>query len=202
MRVRNEDRWDHLGRWDLGDATMWVLMPLLLCLGGGFLVFIAIFAGEPEWDFLAGAAAIVWGAAIAGLIGARGVIGALVLTAVGASGGWVWEQFRDGASIDAVTFVGGTYSYLGPGYDGSQWAGNVDNYEEHTATVTCQLEVLSPDGEVIGTVDVTATDVRPNGGRFVEGDIDVPALTRAAAQAEPWTRLRNLRSTCTTEVVE
>ena len=117
----------------------------------------------------------------------------MVLTAVGAFGGWVWEQFRDGGAIDAVTYVGG-------GYDGSHWVGHVDNYEERTATVTCRLEALSPEGDVIGTVDVTATDVRPNGGKYVEGDIDVPPLTRAAAQAERITVLRNVRGTCTTEI--
>lgn len=75
------------------------------------------------------------------------------------------------------------------------------DYEERAAAVTCHLEVLSPEGDAIGTLDVTASEVRPNGGEFVEGDIDVPSLTRAAAQAEPWTRLRNLRGTCTTEIV-
>jgi hypothetical protein len=88
MRVRNEDDLDRLlRRRALGDATMWVLVPLLLSLGGGFLVFIGIFAGEPEWDVLAGFGAIICGVSIAGLIGARGVIVALVLTAVGAFGG-------------------------------------------------------------------------------------------------------------------
>jgi hypothetical protein len=200
MWDRNEDPYDLLLRRPLGDAGMWALVPLLLLLGGGFLIFIGIFAGEPGWDVLAGIAAALFGVLIAGLMWGRGGIVALVLIAVGAFGGWVWEQFRDGASIDAVTYIGGEYDYLGVGYDGSHWVGNVDNYEERTATVTCQLEVLSPEGDVIGTVDVTATDVRPNGGQFVEGDIDVPPLTRAAAQAEPWTQLRNLRSTCTTEI--
>ena len=195
MRVRNEARWDLLRRWDLGDATMWVLVPALLCLGGGFLVFIAIFAGEPEWDFLAGAAAIIWGAAIAGLIGARGVLAALVLTGAGAFGGWVWEQFRDGASISSVTYVGG-------GYDGSHWVGHMHNYEERTADVTCHLEALSPEGDVIGTVNLTATDVRPNGGQFVEGEIDVPRLTGAAVEAERITPRRNLRNSCTAEIVD
>ena len=74
------------------------------------------------------------------------------------------------------------------------------NYEERTATVTCHLEALSPEGDVIGTVDVTATDVRPNGGQFVEGDIDVPSLTGAAAEAERIQVRRNVRGTCTTEI--
>jgi hypothetical protein len=203
MRVRVEDPWgDILPRRALGDAGMWALVPLLLPLGGGFLIFISIFAGEFESSgtFFAGGAAAFLGLTIAALMFTRGGTVALVLIAFGAFGGWVWEQFRDGASVDAVTYVGGEYDYLGVGYDGSHWVGNVDNYEERTATVTCQLEVLSPEGEVIGTVDVTATDVRPNGGQFVEGDIDVPPLTRAAAQAEPWTQLRNLRGTCTTEI--
>jgi hypothetical protein len=195
MRVGIEDRWDLLGRRPLGDAGMWVLVPLVLSLGGGFLVFIGIFSGEPEWDVLAGGAAIAWGASIAGLMGARGVIVALVLTAVGAFVGWVWEQFRDGASIGAVT-------YTGDGYDGSHYVGHVHNYEERTATVTCQLEALGPEGDVIGTVDVTATDVRPNGGRFVEGEIDVPRLTGAAVQAQRIQAHRNLRSACTTEIVD
>jgi hypothetical protein len=78
--------------------------------------------------------------------------------------------------------------------------GHVHNYEERTAAVTCQLEALGPEGDVIGTVDVTATDVRPNGGRFVEGEIDVPRLTGAAVQAQRITARRNLRSTCTTEI--
>jgi hypothetical protein len=192
MRVRNE----------LGDAGMWALVPLLLSLGGGFLLFISIFAGEFESSgtFFAGGAAALLGLTFASLMGVRGCIVAPALIAVGVFGGWVWEQFRDGASIDAVTYIGGKYDYLGVGYDGSHWVGNVDNYEERTATVTCQLEVLGPEGEVIGTVDVTATDVRPNGGQSVEGDIDIPSLTRAAAQAKPWTKLRNLRSTCTTEI--
>jgi hypothetical protein len=203
MRVRVEDPWDDIfPRRALGDAGMWALVPLLLSLGGGFLIFIAIFAGEFESSgtFFAGVAAAFLGLTSAALMYRGGGIVALVLIAVGAFGGWVWEQFRDGASIDAVTYVGGEYDYLGVGYDGSHWVGHVDNYEERTATVTCQLEVLSPEGDVIGTVDVTATDVRPNGGQFVEGDIDVPSLTGAAAQAEPWTQLRNLRSTCTTEI--
>ena len=89
----------------------------------------------------------------------------------------------------------------GGGYDGSHWVGNVDNYEERTATVTCQLEVLGPEGEVIGTVDLTATDVRPNGGRFLEGEIDVPPLTGTAVQARHITPHRNLHGTCTTEIV-
>ena len=117
----------------------------------------------------------------------------MVLTAVGAFGGWVWEQFRDGGAIDAVTYVGG-------GYDGSHWVGHVDNYEERTATVTCRLEALSPEGDVIGTVDVTATDVRPNGGRFLEGEIDVPPHTGADVQARRITAQRNLRSNSTTEM--
>jgi hypothetical protein len=203
MRVRVEDPWDDIfPRRALGDAGMWALVPLLLSLGGGFLIFIAIFAGEFESSgtFFVGGVAAFFGLTIAALTYTRGGIVALVLIAVGAFGGWVWEQFRDGASIDAVTYIGGAYDYLGVGYDGSHWVGNVDNYEERTATVTCQLEVLSPEGDVIGTVDVTATDMRPNGGQFVEGDIDVPPLTGAAAQAEPWTKLRNLRGTCTTEI--
>ena len=203
MRVRDEDPLDlPLFRRALGDAGMWALVPLLLALGGGFLLFISIFAGEFEnrWEFFAGGFAVVLGLAFAALMGARGCIVAPVLIAVGVFGGWVWEQFRDGASIDAVTHVGGGYEFLDVEYDGSQWVGRVHNYEERAAAVTCHLEVLSPEGDVIGTLDVTASDVRPNGGQLVEGDIDVPSLTRAAAQAEPWTRLRNLRGACTTEI--
>jgi hypothetical protein len=203
MWDRDEDPLDlRLFRRALGDAGVWALVPLLLSLGGGFLLFISIFAGEfvNRWDFYAGGFAAVLGLAFAALMGARGCIVAPVLIAVGVFGGWVWEQFRDGASIDAVTYIGGTEANLGVGYDGSQWVGRVHNYEERAAAVTCHLEVLSPEGDVIGTLDVTASDVRPNGGQLVEGDIDVPSLTRAAAQAEPWTRLRNLRGTCTTEI--
>jgi hypothetical protein len=187
----------------LGDAGMWALVPLLLSLGGGFLLFISIFAGEFlfRWDFLAGGFAAFLGLTFASLMGVRGCIVAPVLIAVGVLGGWVWEQFRDGASISAVTHVGGTDDYLlDVGSDGSRWSGRVHNYEERTATVTCQLEVLSPEGDVIGTVDLTATDVRPNGGQYVEGDIDVPSLTEAAAQAERIEVLRNVRGTCTTEI--
>ena len=203
MRVRVEDPWDDsFPRQALGDAGMWALVPLLLLLGGGFLLFISIFAGEflGRWDFFAGGFAAFIGLTIA-LTYTRGGIVALALIAVGVFGGWVWEQFRDGASISAVTHVG-NYDYLGPGYDGSQWAGHVHNYEERTATVTCHLEVLGPEGDVIGTVDLTATDVRPNGGQYVEGDIDVPSLTEAAAQAERIQVLRNDRGTCTSEVVD
>jgi hypothetical protein len=195
MSVREEVPWDDLfPRRALGDAGMWALVPVLLSLGGGFLIYIGIFAGELPWEVFAGVAAAFLGLTSAALMYARGGIVALVLIAVGAFGGWVWEQFRDGASIDAVTYVGG-------GYDGSHWVGNVDNYEERTATVTCHLQVLSPEGDVIGTVDVTATDVRPNGGRFLEGEIDVPRLTGAAVQAQLITAHRNLRGTCTTEIV-
>lgn len=204
MWDRDEDeRDDFLTRRALGDAGMWALVPLLLSLGGGFLLFTSMFAGEVEgrWDFFAGGFAVLLGLAFAALMGARGCIVAPALIAVGVFGGWVWEQFRDGASIDAVTHVG-AFDYLGPGYDGSQWAGRVHNYEERTATVTCQLEVLSPEGDVIGTVDLTATDVRPNGGQYVEGDIDVPSLTEAAAQAERIQVLRNVRGTCTSEFVD
>ena len=203
MWDRDGDR-DLLGRWDLSDAGMWVLVPVLLLLGGGFLLFISIFAGEIEgrWEFFAGGFAVVLGLAFAALMGARGCIVAPVLIAVGVFGGWVWEQFRDGASISAVTHVGGTYDYLGVGYDGSHWVGHVHNYEERAAAVTCHLEVLSPEGDVIGTVDVTATDVRPNGGQFVEGDIDVPSLTGVAAQAERIQVRRNVRGTCTAEIVD
>ena len=181
---------------------MWALVPLLLLLGGGFLLFISIFAGEfvNRWDFFAGGLATVLGLVFAAFMGARGCIVAPVLIAVGVSGGWVWEQFRDGASIEAVTYIGGTEAPLDVEYDGSQWVGRVHNYEERAAAVTCHLEMLSPEGDVIGTLDVTASDVRPNGGQLVQGDIDVPSLTRAAAQAEPWTRLRNLRGACTTEI--
>jgi hypothetical protein len=194
MWNRYEGSWDDLlPRRALGDVGMWALVPVLLSLGGGFLIFISIFAGEPEWDFLAGGAAAFLGLTIAALMYTRGGIVALVLIAVGAFGGWVWEQFRDGASIDAVTYVGG-------GYDGSHWVGNVDNYEERAATVTCQLEALSPEGDVIGTADVTATDVRPNGGRFLEGEIDVPPRTGADVQAQRITPHRNVRGTCTTEI--
>jgi hypothetical protein len=200
MSVREEVPWDDLfPRRALGDAGMWALVPVLLSLGGGFLIYIGIFAGELPWEVFAGVAAAVLGLAFTALMGARGCIVAPVLIAVGVFGGWVWEQFRDGASIDAVTHVG-NYDYLGPGYDGSQWAGRVHNYEERTATVTCQLEVLSPEGDVIATVDLTATDVRPNGGQYVEGDIDVPSLTEAAAQAERIQVLRNVRGTCTSEI--
>ena len=204
MRVRVEDPWDDiLPRRSLGDIGKWALVPVLLSLGGGFLLFISIFAGEIEgrWAFFVGGFAALTGLAISALTYHRGGIVAVVLIAVGAFGGWVWEQFRDGASISAVTHVG-NYDRLGPGYDGSQWAGRVHNYEERTATVTCQLEVLSPEGDVIATVDLTATDVRPNGGQYVEGDIDVPSLTEAAAQAERIQVLRNVRGTCTSEVVD
>ena len=203
MRVRVEDPWgDRRPRRALGDAGMWALVPLPLLLGGGFLLFISIFAGEfvNRWDFFAGGLATVLGLVFAAFMGARGCIVAPVLIAVGVFGGWVWEQFRDGASIDAVTYIGGTEALLGVEYDGSQWVGRVHNYDERAAAVTCHLEVLSPEGDVIGTLDVTASDVRPNGGQLVQGDIDVPSVTRAAAQAEPWTRLRNLRGTCTTEI--
>jgi hypothetical protein len=201
MRVRVEDPWDPNFRRPLGDAGRWALLPFLLSLAGGFLLFISIFAGEFEgrWDFFAGGFAAFIGLTSAALMFSRGGIVALVLIAVGVFGGWVWEQFRDGASIDAVTHVG-NFDYLGPAYDGSQWAGRVHNYEERTATVTCQLEVLSPEGDVIGTVDLTATDVRPNGGQYVEGDIDVPSLTEATAQAERIQVLRNVRGTCTSEI--
>jgi hypothetical protein len=197
MRVRIEDPWDDIvaGRRALRDAGMWALLPLLLSLGGGFLLFIAIFAGEAEgrWDFFVGGAAAFLGLTIAALMFSRGGIVALVLIAVGAFGGWVWEQFRDGGSISAVTYVGG-------GYDGSHWVGHVHNYEELAATVTCQLEALSPEGDVIGTVEVTATDVRPNGGQFLEGEIDVPPRTGADVQGQGITAHRNLRGTCTTMI--
>ena len=199
MRVRVEDPGgDRRPRRALGDAGMWALVPLLLSLGGGFLLFISIFAGEFEnrWAFYAGGFAAVLGLAFAALMGARGCIVAPVLIAVGVFGGWVWEQFRDGGSISAVTYVGG-------GYGGSYWVGRVHNYEERTATVTCQLEALGPEGDVIGTVDVTATDVRPNGGSGpIEGEIDVPPLVGATAQAERITPRRNLRGTCSTETVD
>lgn len=203
LRLGVEDPWDVNFRRALGDAGMWALVPFVLSLGGGFLLFTSIFAGEFEgrWDFFAGCLAAFFGLTSAGLMYRGGGIVAVVLLAVGAFSGWVSEQFRDGASIDAVTHVG-NYDYLGPGYDGSQWAGRVHNYEERTATVTCQLEVLSPEGDVIGTVDLTATDVRPNGGQYVEGDIDVPSLTETAAQAERIQVLRNVRGTCTSEVVD
>ena len=193
-----------LVRQALGDAGMWALVPLLLSLSGGFLLFISIFAGEVEgrWDFFVGGVAAFLGLTFASLMGVRGCIVAPLLIAVGVFGGWVWEQFRDGASISAVTHVGGTDDYLDVGYDGSQWAGHVHNYEERAAAVTCHLEVLSPEGDVIGTVDVTAYNVRPNGGRSVGGDIDVPSLTGAAAQAERIQVLRNVRGTCTSEVVD
>ena len=110
MSVREEVPWDDLfPRRALGDAGMWAaLVPLLLSLGGGVLIFISIFAGEPETSgtFFAGGAAAFSGLTIAALKYTRGGIVALVLIAVGVFGGWVWEQFRDGASIDAVTYVG------------------------------------------------------------------------------------------------
>lgn len=195
--VRVEDPWDDIvaGRRPMGDAGMWALVPFLLSLGGGFLLFISIFAGEFEgrWDFFAGSAAAILGLTIAALSFTRGGIVALVLIAAGAFGGWVWEQFRDGGSIRAVTHVGG-------GYDGSHWVGHVHNYEERAATITCQLEALGPEGDVIGTVEVTATDVRPNGGRFLEGEIDVPPHTGAAVQTDRITPHRNLGGTCTAEI--
>lgn len=194
MRVRVEDPWSDRLRWALSDTGMCALVPLLLSLVGGFLLFISIFAGEVEgrWDFFAGGFAAFFGVLTA-LMWRRGSIVALVLIAAGAFGGCFWEQFRDGGSIRAVTYAGG-------GYDGSHWVGHVHNYEERAATVTCHLEAVGPEGDVIGTVDVTATDVRPNGGQFVEGEIDVPRLTGAAAQAERITPRRNIRATCTTEI--
>ena len=196
MRVRDEDPLDlPLFRRALGDAGMWALVPLLLALGGGFLLFISIFAGEFEnrWAFYAGGLGALLGLAFASVMGVRGCIVAPVLIAVGVFGGSVWEQFRDGASISAVTYVGG-------GYDGSYWVGRLHNYEERTATVTCQLEALGPGGDVIGTIDVTTADVRPNGGSGpIEGEFDVPPLTGAAAQSARITPRRNLRGTCTTE---
>jgi hypothetical protein len=84
MRVRFED--------ELHEAGMLELVPLLLSLGGGFLVYIGISAGEPEWDVIAGGAAAFFGLTIAALTFTRGGIVALVLIAVGAFGGWVWEQ--------------------------------------------------------------------------------------------------------------
>jgi hypothetical protein len=179
----------------LGDAGMWALVPLLLLLGGGFLLFISIFAGEfvNRWDFYAGGFATVLGLAFAALVGARGCIVAPVLIAVGVFGGSVWEQFRDGGSISAVTYVGG-------GYDGSYWVGHVHNYEERAAIVTCQLEALGPGGDVVGTVEVTGFDVRPNGGQFVEGEIDVPPLTGAGVQSDRITPHRNIRGICRTVI--
>ena len=194
MRVRVEDPWSDRLRWALGDAGIWVLVPLLLSLVGGFLLFISIFAGEVEgrWEFFAGGFAAFFGVLTA-LMWPRGFIVALVLIAAGAFGGWVWEQFRDGGSISAVTYVGG-------GYDGSHWVGHVHNYEERSASVTCRLEALSAEGDVIGTADMTAADVRPNGGRFVQGEIDVSPRAGAAAQAEAITPHRNLRGTCRTGI--
>ena len=165
--------------------------PPLLLLGGGFLLFTSIFADEflNRWDFYAGGFATVLGLAFAALMGDRGCIVAPVLRAVGVFGGWVWEQFRDGGSISAVTYVGG-------GYDGSYWVSHVHNCEERAAIVTCQLEALGPEGEAIGTIEVTASDVRPNGGQFVEGEIDVPPLTGAGVQSDRIARHRNIRGIC------
>ena len=90
MWDRDEDPLDlRLFRRALGDAGMWALVPLLLSLGGGFLLFMSIFAGEVEgrWDFLAGGAAAFFGLTIAALMFSRGGIVALVLIAVGAFGG-------------------------------------------------------------------------------------------------------------------
>ncbi len=178
-------------------------MPLLLSLGGGFLLFISIFAGEFEnrWDFFAGGAAALLGLVFAALMGARGCIVAPVLIAVGVFGGWVWEQFRDGASIDAVTFIGGAYSYLGSGTtDRNGWV---------TCTTTrsgpppsrASLEVLSPEGDVIGTVDVTATrrasERRP--ARRGRHRCSLPHEGSRSGGTHGRV-LRNLRGTCTTEI--
>jgi hypothetical protein len=112
---------------------------------------------------------------------------------VGAFGGWVWEQVRDGASISAVTYTGG-------GYDGTYWVGHVHNYEERTATVTCRLAALGPEGDVTGAVTMTATDVRPNSNQPVEGEIDAPPAAGADLQARHITPHRNLRGTCTARI--
>jgi hypothetical protein len=190
MGMRREAPWDDI----TGDVGMWVLLPLMLSLGGGFLVFIAVFAGEPEWDLLVGGLAAILGVTIATLMRPLGFIVALLLIAVGGFGGWVWEQFRDGASISAVTYTGG-------GYDGTYWVGHVRNYEEQTATVTCRLDAVGPEGEVTGTVDVSIPDVRPNGGAgTIEGEIDAPPAAGADLQARRITPHRNLRGTCTTAI--
>jgi hypothetical protein len=78
-----------------------MVWPLLFSLSGGFLIFGQIFSGEPGIGMVAGVAAVLGGAGIAGAMRAPGAIVALVLSAVGAFGGWVWEQFRDGASTGA-----------------------------------------------------------------------------------------------------
>jgi hypothetical protein len=170
MCDRDKDPLDlSLFRRALGDAGMWALVPILLLLGGGFLLFTSIFADEfmNRWDLYLGG---LRGRLGTGVRSAHG--GSWVHRRAGADSGrrlrrLVWEQFRDGGSISAVTYVGG-------GYDGSYWVGHVHNYDERAATVTCQLEALGPEGDVIGIVEVTATNVRPNGGQFVEGEIDVP----------------------------
>jgi hypothetical protein len=175
------------------DAGMWVLLPVVLSLGGGFLIFIAIFAGEPDWDLMAGGLAVILGVTIATLMWSPGFLVALAFTVVGAFGGWVWEQFRDGASISAVTYTGG-------GYDGTYWVGHVHNYEERTATVVCRLEALGPGGDVTGTVDMIATDVRPNSNQPVEGEIEAPPAVGADLRARGITPHRNLRGTCIAKV--
>lgn len=200
MQARVEDSWD-----DIVDAGMWALVPLLLSLGGGFLLFISIFAGELEgrWDFFAGGLAAFLGLTITTLMfWSRGFIIALVLIAVGAFGGWVWEQFRDGVSIDAIDVAVG-----GGGLGGSRWVGRVYNHEERTVTVTCQLRALSPEGDVIGTADVMVADVPPNSTRYVPairmdylgvgGEVDDPDLNETGLLPQ-----ETLRGSCTTEIVD
>jgi hypothetical protein len=160
---------------------------VLLALAGGVFVVIGIISGEPGIDVVAGVVGIGIGAALLGAhLGGRGIVLGLVLAAVGGFGGWVFEQFHDGASIDA-------YAVSAGGLGGSGYVGIVHNHEEKEATVTCQLEALDPGGGVIGTAEVTVRNMPPNSDREVDGEVDVPGLGTETIQVQ-----NDLRGSCST----
>jgi hypothetical protein len=162
---------------------------VLLSLAGGVFVVIGIISDEPGIDVVAGVVGIVIGAALlAAYSGVPGIVLGLALAALGGFGGWVFEQFHDGASIDAYALSAG-------GLGGSGYVGIVHNHEEHVATVNCQLEALDPSGGVIGRAEVTVPNMPPNSDREVDGEVDVPGITTEPIQVQ-----ESLRGSCTTAV--
>ena len=164
---------------------------VLLSLAGGVFLVIGIISGEPGIDVVAGVVGILIGAALlAAYSGVPGIVLGLVLAALGGFGGWMFEQFHDGASIDAYTVSAG-------GLGGSRYVGIVHNHEEQEAEVTCHLEALDPSGSVIGTAEVTVPNMPPNSDREVDGEVDVPGISTEPIQVQ-----ENLRGSCTTAVEE
>lgn len=155
-----------------------IRVPVLIVLGGAGLTTAGFVSGVPGIDATIGVVAVLVGM---GMLGARigprpAILGSILLSLLGGTGGWLFEVFiHDGAEVNATVSSFNDTPLAGITGEGTSYFGEVRSFEEDTTSISCRVEAFDEAGEVVGT-DKFTIRVPANGEVSIDRNLDVPGL--------------------------